>query len=256
MSTIISVDGRMVVIAIDHGMTLGALDGLERTSQLFSEVAPYTDGILVTYGSLKRHSDLLANTQAILRCDGGWSPLQLNGRELGDYQLLFNAEDAQALGAKAVVCMAIFGDERAEKSINNLAALVRTAQPYGMQVIGEVLFSRKPSFKERCHAIHITAQLGADIIKVEHPGDQDEMEKLCKVAGVPVLVLGGPKREDPAAVLYLAADAIKSGASGVAFGRNIWQRSDASAWVQGLVEIVHLNQPVGKVYERIKSGYV
>ena len=254
MNTIIPDDGRMVVIAIDHGMTLGALDGLERTPEIFSEVAPWADGILVSYGSLRRHSDKLANTNAIWRCDGGWSPLQLNGRELGDYQLLFDAEDAQVLGAKSVACMAIFGDERSEKSIANLAALVRSARPLGLTVIGEVLFSRKPSFKERCDAIHIAAQLGADIIKAEHPGDQAEMNNLCRVAGVPVLVLGGPKREDPAAALYLASDAVKAGAAGVAFGRNIWQRSNAAAWAQGLVEVVHQDQPVEEIYERIKSA--
>jgi DhnA family fructose-bisphosphate aldolase class Ia len=232
-------DNRLSIIAIDHGSTLGALTGLENLKQLFTKVIPFSDAILVSYGSFSRNKEILNNTAPILRCDGGWSPLQIKDNKLGIYSLLYDASDAQYLGAAGVVCMAVFGDKESESSLINLAKLARSAQSYNLPVIGEVLFSRTPSILERRHAVRIAAELGSNIIKTEHPGDNEEFASLIAVATVPVLVLGGPFMKEPIDALKLAADSISVGAAGVAFGRNIWQQKNPGVWAKALYEVIH-----------------
>jgi DhnA family fructose-bisphosphate aldolase class Ia len=253
MKNLLPDDGRMVIIAIDHGATLGALDGLEDPVSLYAAVAPWADAVLVSYGSYARHGERLGSTAAILRCDGGWSPLQLQGRDLGLYRLLFDATDAQALGAAATVCMAVFGDEESESSLKNLADLVRSARATGLPVIGEVLFSRKPSIEERCHAVHIAAELGSDMIKTEHPGDDRGLVEICEAAGVPVLVLGGPRRDRPYDALQLAAESVAGGAAGVAFGRNVWQQADPAAWTRALAAVVHEGVAPSEAFKIVRA---
>ena len=57
--------------------------------------------------------------------------------------------------------------------------------------------------------------------------------------GVPVLVAGGAMAADRDAMLGAVREAIRAGAAGVAFGRNVWGDADPADVVAALREIVH-----------------
>jgi DhnA family fructose-bisphosphate aldolase class Ia len=245
-------DGRLVLIAMDHGTVLGSLEGLDDPGSLYATVAPWADAALVSYGSYARYGGQLDSTPAFLRCDGGWSPL--HGPGFGQFKPLFDVRDAQDLGAAGVACMAFFGDEQSEETLVNLAHLASSARVAGLPVLGEVLFSREPSIQERCHAVRIAAELGTDIVKTEHPGDNDDFARICEAAGVPVLILGGPRHETPADTLHLVADAVAAGGAGVAFGRNVWQQPDPGAWAKALAAVIHEGVAPGEALKLATGG--
>ncbi|RLG46637.1 MAG: fructose-bisphosphate aldolase, partial [Thermoproteota archaeon] len=56
---------------------------------------------------------------------------------------------------------------------------------------------------------------------------------------IPLVILGGPKVESDEKLLAMIKEAIEAGASGVAFGRNIWQRKNPEAMVRLLADIIH-----------------
>ena len=57
---------------------------------------------------------------------------------------------------------------------------------------------------------------------------------------VPVVVLGGSKKESVRALYQEVYDAIVlGGASGVAIGNNIWRAADPGAITRGLAAIIH-----------------
>ena len=89
----------------------------------------------------------------------------------------------------------------------------------------------------------IAAECGASAIKTFAPlgadqaPDLDGLRHLCAYAGVPVVVLGGD-RIDTAELSRRAADAVRSGAAGVAVGRNVWQHREPVSVVADLVAAV------------------
>jgi 2-amino-4,5-dihydroxy-6-oxo-7-(phosphonooxy)heptanoate synthase len=56
---------------------------------------------------------------------------------------------------------------------------------------------------------------------------------------VPILIAGGPRRTDEAAVLAFAEDALAGGATGVAMGRNIFQSAAPDRLARRIAGLVH-----------------
>ena len=70
-------------------------------------------------------------------------------------------------------------------------------------------------------------------------GEAEEMRALADSCPVPVLVLGGAAMNDDEALASFTRNALDNGARGVIFGRNAWQRENATAGIEQLIEIVH-----------------
>ncbi len=233
----INKESKMVIYAMDHAAVFGSLPGLERPDTLFRKLAPWTDAILTSYNSYRQWGNIINQKAGLLRCDGGWSPLQ--DTPFNNFNLYLDCDDAKALGAKGVICMAIFGDKQSEVTLANVAKLAQSAKKNGLFLVGEVLFSRPISIKERCQAIRITTEWGADIIKTEYPGNVDEFHEVLQSTYAPVVVLGGQKKNDPKDILDMISSVMKAGGNGVAIGRNVWQQENPEILAKAISSIVH-----------------
>jgi DhnA family fructose-bisphosphate aldolase class Ia len=66
----------------------------------------------------------------------------------------------------------------------------------------------------------VAAEIGADILKIPFPG-AERLKNWTRIVPVPVWVPGGePCHKDQ--VLQMVRMALRSGACGVAMGRNVW----------------------------------
>ena len=230
-------DSKIVIYAFDHAAVWGNLAGLERPGDLYSKVSPWADAILTSYGSYRKWATIINQTAGLLRCDGGWSPLQ--NSPYNDFNLYFDCEEAKSLGAKGIICMAIFGDKESEVTLFNVAKLAKSAKKHGLFLIGEVLFSRPVSIEERCQAVRITTEWGADIIKTEYPDSVEGFNKLLNSTYVPVVVLGGQKKNNPMDILSMVSSVMKAGGNGVTIGRNVWQQDNPEVLAKAIYSIVH-----------------
>jgi DhnA family fructose-bisphosphate aldolase class Ia len=88
------------------------------------------------------------------------------------------------------------------------------------------------------HAARIGMELGADIIKTNYCGDIQSFKQVIAATAVPVIVAGGPSEGGADNTFDVARDAVAAGASGVAFGRRVWQASDPETVVRGLRDVV------------------
>ena len=84
-------------------------------------------------------------------------------------------------------------------------------------------------------AARSAAELGADIVKITYPRKGGTLAPVTAGCPVPVLVLGGEKADDRE-VLDMVRRAVSEGASGVAMGRNVWQREDPAGFMRLLAE--------------------
>ena len=87
-------------------------------------------------------------------------------------------------------------------------------------------------------------ELGADLIKVDPTSPMQDFNQVVEIAsGVPVLVRGGGQ-VTPRELLERTHIAMRSGASGVVYGRNVVQHPTPSIFIKSIRAIVHENASV------------
>jgi DhnA family fructose-bisphosphate aldolase class Ia len=89
------------------------------------------------------------------------------------------------------------------------------------------------------HTARVGVELGADIIKTQFTGDPETFHTVIESCyDVPIVTAGGPLVLADK-MLENACYAIQAGASGVCFGRNVFNRRNSTPYVRALRKIVH-----------------
>lgn len=231
MHHVFAPDGRAVIVAMDHtrgGLTLG----LEHAAGAVSKVvAGGVDAIMTTYGMARAVADVLGGAGLILALDSEDS--------VADY----GVEHALRFGADAVELKVFPGNPR-ETKLADLRRLAARCNQWSMPLLSEPI---PVSFEETsahtvenvANAARIAAEAGADFVKVHYVGDVESYRRVTESCYAPVLVLGGPAKEDPRDALRMSADALSAGARGVVFGRNVFTHPRPDRMVAALGELVH-----------------
>ena len=82
----------------------------------------------------------------------------------------------------------------------------------------------------------IVAELGVDLVKTFHTGER--FAEIVRSTPVPVLALGARKLPHEVDALALAATAVRDGARGVVFGRNLVGAKDPVRFMAALRDVV------------------
>ncbi|WP_119071050.1 class I fructose-bisphosphate aldolase [Rubrobacter indicoceani] len=249
--------GRAFITAYDHGTTLKMPPepgGVRAT--VGNIVAGEPDGVLVSPGTLKQTEDLFAHRGApvpIVRTD--WTVLDERMKDVGErHRVLIEPEEAQRLGAGAIVVYLIQGPESGGMFADNVRSVARAgaeAQRLGLPFIVEATLwgSRIEEKKDPdllAYGCRIASELGADAVKTEYTGDVGSMRDVIAACPVPVLTLGGARSGDERDVIASATGAIEAGARGIIFGRNVWMSGDPVGMSRRLREAVHGKASVGR----------
>ena len=246
--------GRSFIIAFDHGLTSPAPISAGSPAAVLGKIAAcHPDGVLLSAGMLRKHGELFATRQApslIVRSD-----FMLLGDNFPDYghryQIACGIETAARLGADAIITILALGVDQGDlfaHSMEMIAAQAQEAHKTGIPVIveatlwgGRIADTRDP--EQLALACRMAVELGADAVKTEYTGDVETMKSVIDACGVPVVTLGGPKTDALDGLLEATRGAMSAGASGVAYGRNVWLSDDANQLTGQLREIIH-GQPV------------
>jgi DhnA family fructose-bisphosphate aldolase class Ia len=238
---------RAIVIAMDHARTLGVLPGLEDPGRVLdSVIGAGADGIMTSYGVIKRYRDkLIGRLPVYLRLDGGPSRYREDWLRYTEWSLLHTVEDARRLGVDGVCVMGFMGGEVEMRTYEILARVVGECASDGLPVMVEAL----PCPTERipdpldpeamASAARIGFDTGADIIKTYYTGSPESFRTVVEQCPAPVLIAGGVRMDTIRAALEVAHGSVAAGGSGVVFGRNIWQAPDPGAVVTALHAIIH-----------------
>lgn len=230
MGRIFGADGRTLVLPVDHGMTLGRVEGLEDPVTRVGELLELPcDGLLMAPGLTRATAGRFAHRGAPARL----LTLDTFFREPGETEagtgLAASVEQAARLGVDAVKLYMAWNVPSRERAatMSRIADVVRRAEDYDLPVMAEPIVAGEERTPEviaiEGDAARAAMEVGADIIKVAYPGP----ERMAAWAGelrVPLVILGGPRSGEADAVLTLAEEAIAHGARGIIIGRNVWQR--------------------------------
>ena len=158
-------------------------------------------------------------------------------------------QDAVRLGADAVGYTLYVGSPAQEQDFSQLRRVREDAVRLGMPLIvwsyprGSFVDSKggKDSFYAVDYAARTATELGADVVKVNFPhpekqtgvpldymrdvSPQQAIDAVVRSAGRTLLLVSGGERAGDEVMLEKARQSMEAGATGLIFGRNVWQRS-------------------------------
>lgn len=234
MHHIFAPDGKALVVAMDgarHGVGLGLKDPVLAVRRVVEGGA---DAILTTYGMAKATADVLRGQGLIIGLDG----LRPGGP--GD----FGIEQAVRFGADAVE-LKVFPGNPTQTLLDDLRYMAAVCDQWGMPLLGEPI---PVSFQDTsahtvenvANAARLGAECGSDMVKVHFVGTPEEYaDRVVAECYVPVLCLGGPAKGDPVDALRACHGAMRAGAKGIVFGRNIVTAERPDRMCAALGEIIH-----------------
>ncbi len=253
MKKIIQDDGRVVMLALDHGYFLGPTRGMEQPDKALEPLLPHVDSIMLSPGILTSSVDPSFKGGIVLRSSGGSSIIS---DDLSNEGIILTPIEAVKLNASAMAISIFIGTKYEKQTLMNLAQTINEASKYEMPVlavtaVGKELEKRDARFLSL--ASRIAAEFGADIVKTYYC---DDFERVVNTCPKPIVVAGGPKLETELDVFELCYNSIQAGAVGVDMGRNIWQNEDPGAMVQAIKAIIHENytpKQAEELYKELKN---
>jgi class I fructose-bisphosphate aldolase len=249
--------GKAFVVALDHGLVMGPLKGIENPLEVVAKIAQNgPDALQMTPAmvkTLKENFFTRSSPILIARLDTANVWRSVKRYNEGYYSAVYSVKDAIRVGADAVVTYLIvgYGSDGVEGyNLNRLAELRAEANDYGIPFIIEPLFVTKEtpdSVKDPeilKYVTRLASEIGADILKVDYSGNKESFKSVVEVAFAPILIRGGPKTSNDYEFLKMLKDALNAGAKGVTVGRNLWQSEKPEKMARAISEIVHHGKSV------------
>jgi len=227
-----------VIVALDHRLHWGVFEEFEDPGETLETVlGGGPDGVLASVPFLRRFAGVLDRYQSVTRV--GTLDVIYDSTVPGDrtddeiHFQAFDVDTAARVGADGVKVCVVYGRENPDVLAGNAefaASVAQEARQRGLSAVLEpVLWGDRipddtdPDLIE--HAARLGMELGADVLKLYYPG-RERLASIVDHSPCPVYVAGGPEGEDDLSVLGMAADAVEAGASGIIYGRNVWQHDD------------------------------
>src|SRR5512139_656741 len=244
LKRIIQQDNRTVIVPMDHGVTVGPIQGLENMQVITDKlVKGNADAILVHKGIAKRVDTGKAGLIVML---SGVS--NLNPNPNAKVQVC-SVQEAIRIGADGVSLHINVGAQDEDKMLQTLGKVADECDQFGIPLLA-MMYPRGPKITSEhapevvAHAARIGAELGADIIKTNYTGSIDTFKGVIESCPVPVVIAGGPKCKSLEEVLQTTFDSMKAGAAGLSIGRNVFQCDSPTQIAKALSAIVHENATV------------
>lgn len=243
--------GRAVIVPMDHGFTLGQIEGLLDMTETISAVSEGgANAIVLHKGMVKAgHRKKGRDIGLIVHLSAS---TQLNP-DPNDKVLVCSVEEAIFLGADAVSIHINLGAPNESKMLESAGDVVRDCNRWSMPLLVMIYPRGKgidpTSAQTIGHCVRVAEELGADMIKTNYPGDPESFQKIVRACSVPVFIAGGEKAGD-IETLSIVRDAVCAGGAGVCLGRNAFQRKDPALFVNRLCRVVHENADPADVMKR------
>ncbi len=260
LKRVIDPEGVSVICALDHGMTspefLEPLAHITRRTQ--EAVAGGSNVIMMSKGMIRIANEGFGPTTSLaLLLSASADP----GGDRPQIVQIAQVEEALTLGADAVVLFTALGGDTEAGMIDILAAVGRECALLGMPFIAEAEFpttyatveelKQQYGFEYLRRNVRLCAELGADIVKTNWPGDAESFAKLVEAtSGIPVVLAGGSRLEDKE-LLTRMEQAVAAGAIGCSVGRNIFMHASPEAISRALSRVIRERWTAEKAHDAL-----
>jgi fructose-bisphosphate aldolase/2-amino-3,7-dideoxy-D-threo-hept-6-ulosonate synthase len=262
MKRVVDPAGVSIICALDHGMTsptfLEPLAGIEaRTAEA---VAGGANVIMMSKGMIRVAEPAFRRDTSLALL---LSASANSGEERPSVVQVAEVEEASVLGADAVVLFVALSGESEPDMIRAVAAVGGACQDLGMPFIAEAEFpttyarvedlAETYGFEYLRRNVRLCAELGADIVKTNWPGDGESFERLVEAAsGIPVVLAGGSRVPDRE-LLDRMESAMEAGGIGCSVGRNIFMHRSPEALTRALSRVIRERWSAQKAFDELQD---
>lgn len=223
---------RGLVIPMDHGLTIGPVDGLRSINQIRDWIRhPSICGVVVHKGMAERLAEarLLTGRGVMVHLNG----MTTLAPDVNLKAPLTSVEAALRLGADGVSLQVNFDGQNDRHNLELVGQTADEAHRCGLPLL-TMLYDKVPAvsgkeaLSRQKHLIRICVELGTDAIKLGAPDDFSTIPELLDgVADHTAIYFAGGALGDAEAILQLASATVRAKGAGLCFGRNVFQRPNA-----------------------------
>ena len=234
--------GKTVIVPMDHGVTVGPIEGLkDMRTTIGNVVAGGANAILMHKGIVRAgHRRQGQDVGLIVHLSAGTmlSP-DPNAKEL-----VCDVEEAIKLGADAISIHVNIGAETEGEMLRQFGRVSERCAFWQMPLVAMV-YTRGPKITNEYELMNIKlaarvgAELGADIVKVVYTGTPESFAEVVAGCPIPVVIAGGAKMGSDEEIFRMVEGALQAGATGISIGRNAWQHKTPEKMIRALSKMVH-----------------
>ncbi len=244
--------GKTVIIPMDHGVSMGPIQGLEDIDKTVNMILRGGANATVVHKgivtSTNRSEDTDIGLIIHLSASTLLNPFPNNKISVCD------VDEALALGADAVSVHVNIGAGGEAAMLESLGKTARECNRWGMPLLA-MMYPRGDQVDVNVESVKLAArvgaELGADIIKCPYTGSAKSFEEVVRGCPVPVVIAGGSKLSDEE-TLDMIEGAMEAGAAGLSMGRNVFQHEDPEHFVRVACEMVHNGMPARKALKMLR----
>lgn len=254
----LSRDGKVLILAYDHGLEHGPVDFEDVPETMDPErvwdVATHdaVTGFAVQKGIAEAYVDDYPDVNLLLKLNG------TSNLWMGEPDSAVNCtvDYAAEIGAGAVGFTLYGGSNHEVEMAEEFRDAQEAAREHDLPVV-MWSYPRGQGVKDDtspstiAYAARQALELGADIAKVKYPGSRDAMAHAVDAAGPTKVVMSGGSKTSDEAFLTSVKDAIDAGAVGLAVGRNVFQRENPEAMLDALEAVIYEESSVDAALEHL-----
>lgn len=263
-------NGTMMLLPIDQGLEHGPIDfivnpdALDPDFQCRLALEGGFSGIVFHIGLATKYMNKYAGKVPLVLKINGKTNIPSDAQAFSPLDA--TVEDAVRLGADAIGYTLYVGSPKQDQDFLQFNQVRLEAERYGMPIIvwayprGEAVKGKggNDSLYAIDYAARVALELGADVVKLNVPdheklsadqpkpynemnlGYAGSVSKVVASAGRAMVLFSGGSKVSDEDLLTKARMAMENGATGLIFGRNLWQRpmDEALAVTQRIVQIM------------------
>jgi fructose-bisphosphate aldolase, class I len=248
---------KTLIVAYSHGVLMGPRPGMQSLDEMrrITLGLGRANGLMISPGLVTQLEDSFigrGRPSLIVHLDYQSYSRDIMRYEEGAAVEMAQIEDVVAAGADGVMTYLYMGHEDPEREKMEIARNARVAR--ACERWGVILMVEPRSAREARHPAdktdpkilglycRVAAEIGADLVKCIHPGTEEALRSVIQGCTAAVLVAGGSRAEKPEQAHDRAESAMRAGAAGLVYGRNIYEAPDPEAELEHYLRIVH-NMP-------------
>lgn len=248
---------RTVIIPMDHGVTIGPVEGLVDMKKTVNAVAEGGANAIVMHKGVVGcgHRGSGKDVGLIIHMSASTSLAPDPNAKM----LVCTVEEAVKLGADGVSIHINLGAEDEKEMLKDLGNASRQATEWRMPLLA-MMYTRGRKIQNEYdvkvvkHAARVGAELGADLVKVPYTGSPETFREVVEGCFVPVVIAGGEKMETDEDILVMVKGSIDAGGAGVSIGRNAFQHHRPDMIVRAISHIVHDDYSVKEALKVLEAG--
>lgn len=245
--------GKMLCIPMDHGISNGPIQGLkDPLSVIYKCQNRGITSVIINKGIIKSLPEPVPRIGILAHFSSSTSLSTSPNRKM----LTGTVREALSLGADGVSLHINIGGKEEPEMLEQLGAVSTECHRWNMPLLA-MMYPRGENVKNPhdpeivAHVARIGAECGADIVKTVYTGDPDSFSEIVKSTPVPIVIAGGPKANTDLELLQMTQDAMRAGAAGVTYGRNIFAHSTPEKMVDALASIIFKGAEATEAIKRI-----